>query len=126
MIFPYLSPKPPEMQSMREIIRCPAAYRIHGSFCPSVVFTEPSFDGSLIMLWQIAAFCRLLSGSYRPAAARILRIVSAFAAAVAPCHRFVPDEMSVLFFGGAFQAQFPLTASGWKYPISSQTFLSGQ
>ena len=50
MIFPYLSPIPPEMHSMREIIRCPAAYRIHGSFCPSVVLTEPSFDGSLIML----------------------------------------------------------------------------
>jgi hypothetical protein len=32
------------------------------------------------------------------------RIVSAFAAAVAPCHRSVPDEMSVQFFGGAFQA----------------------
>ena len=51
---------------------------------------------------------RLLSGSYRPAAARILRIVSAFAAAVASCHRFVPDEMSIQFFGGAFLAQFSL------------------
>ena len=69
MIFPYLSPTPPEMHSMREIIRCPAAYRIHGSFCPSVVLTEPSFDGSLIMLRQIFAYApvavRLLQASCR-------------------------------------------------------------
>jgi len=73
-----------------------------------VVLTEPSFAGSLIMLCQIFA--------YAPVAARLLQAscrlgsfgnVSAFAAAVAPCHRFVPDEMSVQFFGGAFQAQFP-------------------
>ena len=31
-------------------IRRPAAYRVHGPFYPSVVLTEPSFDGSLIIL----------------------------------------------------------------------------
>ena len=31
-------------------IRRPAAYRVHGPFYPSVVLTEPSLDGSLIML----------------------------------------------------------------------------
>ncbi len=31
-------------------IRRPAAYRVHGPFYPSVVLTEPSRDGSLIML----------------------------------------------------------------------------
>ena len=69
MIFPYLSSTPSEMHSMREIIRCTAAYRLHGSFCPSVVLTEPSFDGSLIMLWRIFAYApvavRLLQASCR-------------------------------------------------------------
>ena len=109
MIFPYLSPTPPEMHSMREIIRCPAAYRLHGSFCPSVVLTEPSFDGSLIMLLAdlrlCAGCCPALTGQLPLGS---FRIVSAFAAAVAPCHRSVPDEMSIQFFCGAFPAQFSL------------------
>lgn len=51
MIFPYLSSTSPEAQTpaCRESIRRPAAYRIHGPFYPSVVLTEPSKDGSLIM-----------------------------------------------------------------------------
>ena len=75
MIFPYLPSAPPETQEtiLREFIRRPAAYRIHGPFYPSVVLTEPSEDGSLIMLQQITAIHRMLSGDYRPASAQIER-----------------------------------------------------
>ena len=62
-------------------------------FSPSRPSTEVS-----LCCGESSLMRRLLSGSYRPAAARILRIVSAFAAAVAPCHRSVPDEMSIQFF----------------------------
>ena len=75
MIFPYLPSAPPETQEtiLREFIRRPAVYRIHGPFYPSVVLTEPSEDGSLIMLQQIFAIRRMLSGDYRPASAQIER-----------------------------------------------------
>ena len=73
MLFPYLPSAPPETQEMilREFIRRPAVYRIHGPFYPSVVLTEPSEDGSLIMLQQLFAIRRMLSGDYRPAPAQI-------------------------------------------------------
>ena len=75
MLFPYLPSAPPETQEtiLREFIRRPAAYRIHGPFYPSVVLTEPPEDGSLIMLQQLFAIRRMLSGDYRPAPAQIER-----------------------------------------------------
>jgi len=79
MIFPYLSSTPPETQVFclsGKSIRRPAVYRVHGPFYPSVVLTEPSCDGSLIMLWWIFALIRELSGSYRPAAALVFRTSS--------------------------------------------------
>ena len=94
MIFPYLPSAPPETQEsiLREFIRRPAAYRIHGPFYPSVVLTEPSEDGSLIMLQQIFAIRRMLSGDYRPVSAQIERPSSRLPLDVAPCCRIVPDD----------------------------------
>ena len=101
MIFPYLSLTPPE--NAAECGISPGVRQLTGSmgrftppwFSPSRPSTEVSLccDGSSLMY-------RKLSGTYRPVTARILRIVSALAADVAPHHRFVPDEC-IFFFQGS-------------------------